>query len=158
LVSFEYASLIPELLSNGGVDESEALISRLVISSHPSHTVEKPLDISIYASTTETQQELVFNAPATYFRLQLRPHIARFLEEQQREWRLNVTHDFQRLYPLPAAPEKRNLPVFDVTLRYGTNRFEVALVAALPKGEKGPHDLGMEMEKIVVHFNLLKHN
>ncbi|KAK6068860.1 bromodomain containing protein [Seiridium cupressi] len=140
------------------IKETEALISRLVISSNPSLALDKPLDITISASTTETQQELVFNAPASYFRLQLRPHIAHFLEEQQREWRLNVTHDFQRLYPLPAAPEKRSLPVFDVTLRYGTNRFEIALVAALPKGEKGPHGLGMEMEKIVVHFNLLKHH
>lgn len=101
---------------------------------------------------------MVFNAPASYFRLQLRPHIAPFLEEEQREWRLNVTHDFQRLYPLPAAPDKRNLPVFDVTLRYGTNRFEIGLVAALPKEEKGPLGLGMEMEKIVVNFNLLKHH
>jgi hypothetical protein len=133
------------------------LLSSLVISSHPSVNLDKPLDIAIQASTTETQQELIFNAPATYFRLQLRPHVASFLEAQQREWKLNVTHDFQRLYP-SSPPDRRNDPVFDVNLRYGTNRFEVSLVAALPKGEKGPHGLGMEMEKIVVHFNLLKHH
>ncbi|KAH6657779.1 hypothetical protein BKA67DRAFT_556319 [Truncatella angustata] len=137
------------------IKESEALISKLVIGSHPSLHLEKPLDITISASTTETQQELVFNAPASYFRLQLRPYVAPFLEEQLREWKLNVTQDYQRLWP--NQPNPRAEPAFDVNLRYGSNRFEVSLVAALPKGEKGPHGLGMEMEKIVVYFNLLKH-
>ncbi|KAI1879921.1 hypothetical protein JX265_001542 [Neoarthrinium moseri] len=139
------------------IKESEALISKLVINSHPSLTLDKPLDITIQASTTETQQELVFNAPASYFRLQLRPHIPAFLEAQQREWKLHVSHDGVRLYP-SSGPDRRSEPIFDANLRYGTNRFEVGLVAALPKGEKGPHGLGMEMEKIVVLFNLLKHH
>ncbi|KAH8682427.1 Bromodomain-containing protein [Xylariales sp. PMI_506] len=139
------------------IKASDALLSRVVISSHPSLNMDKPLDITIQASTTETQQELVFNAPATYYRLQLRPQIAPFLEAQQREWKLNVTHDYNRLYP-SSGPDRRNDPIFDVNLRYGTNRLEVGLVAALPKGEKGPHGLDMEMEKIVVHFNLLKHH
>ncbi|KAI0126550.1 hypothetical protein BJ170DRAFT_684137 [Xylariales sp. AK1849] len=139
------------------IKESEALISRVVISSHPNLSIEKPLDITIKASTTESQQELVFNAPATYFRLQVRPQIAPFLEAQQREWKLNVTHDFSRLYP-SSGLDKRNDPVFDVTLRYGTNRFEIGLVAALPVGEKGPHGLNMAMEKFVIHFNLLRHH
>lgn len=138
------------------IEESEALITKLIISSHPSLQLDNRLGITIPASTTETQQELVFNAPASYFRLQLRPLIAPFLEAQQREWKLNVTHDFARLYPL--SMDKRNEPVFDVNLRYGTNRLEVSLVAALPKGQSGPHGLNMEMEKFVVHYNLLKHH
>lgn len=134
------------------------MITKLIISSHPSLQLESRLGITIPASTTETQQELVFNAPSSHFRLQLRPQVAPFLEEQQREWKLNVMHDFTRLYPSAAPSDRRNEPVFDVTLRYGTNRLEVGLVAALPKGEKGPHGLNMEMEKFVVHFNLLKHH
>lgn len=130
---------------------------RLVITSHPNLQLENRLSITIPASPTETQQELVFNAPPSHFRLQLRPFVAPFLEAQHREWKLNVLHDTLRLYPSSGPFEKRNEPVFDATLRWGPNRLEVSLVAALPKGEKSPNGLNMELEKFVVHFNLLKH-
>lgn len=139
------------------IKESEALIPKLVITSHPSLQLENQLSITIPASPTESQQELVFNAPASHFRLQLRPYVASFLEAQQREWRLNVFHDTLRLYPSSGPFEKRSEPVFDATLHFGINRLEISLVAALPKGEKGPNGLNMELERFVVHFNLLKH-
>ncbi|KAF3021501.1 hypothetical protein G7054_g8893 [Neopestalotiopsis clavispora] len=136
----------------------ETLINRFTIKSHPTLAVDNPLDITIAGSTTEMVQEVIMNCPSTYFRLQLQPHVAQFLEEQQREWRLNVTHNYQRLYPSHHPPaDKRHLPVFEVNLHYGVNRFEVSLLAARPKGDRGPDDLDMDMEKIVVHFNLLKH-
>ncbi|KAI4865021.1 Bromodomain-containing protein [Hypoxylon rubiginosum] len=138
------------------IKESEALIPKLVITSHPSLQLDSRLSITIPASPTETQQELVFNAPASHFRLQLRPQIAPFLEAQQREWKLNVIHDSVRLYPSSVPFDKRSEPVFDTTLRYGINRLEVSLVAALPKGEKAPNGLNMELEKFVIHFNLLR--
>lgn len=138
------------------IKEAEALMPKLTITSHPSLQLESRLALTIPASATETQQELVFNAPASYFRLQLRPQVAPYLEAQQREWKLNVMHDFQRQYP--SAADSRNEPVFDITLRYGTNRLEISLVAALPKGETGPQGLTMTMERFVVHFNLLKHH
>ncbi|KAI1774763.1 Bromodomain-containing protein [Hypoxylon cercidicola] len=140
------------------IRESEALIPKLVITSHPSLQLDSRLSITIPASPTETQQELVFNAPASHFRLQLKPQIAPFLEAQQREWKLNVIHDSVRLYPSSVPFDKRSEPVFDATLRYGINRLEVSLVAALPKGEKAPNGLNMELEKFVVHFNLLRHS
>ncbi|KAI1136118.1 Bromodomain-containing protein [Hypoxylon sp. FL0543] len=139
------------------IKESEALIPKLIIMSHPSLQLENQLSITIPASPTETQQELVFNAPASHFRLQLRPHVAAFLEAQQREWRLNVSHDTLRLYPSSGPFEKRSEPVFDTTLHIGINRLEVSLVAALPKGEKGQNGLNMELERFVIHFNLLRH-
>ncbi|KAI0837459.1 Bromodomain-containing protein [Hypoxylon sp. FL0890] len=140
------------------IKESEALIPKLVITSHPGLQLENQLSITIPASPTETQQELVFNAPASHFRLQLRPHVAPFLEAQQREWRLNVFHDTLRLYPTSGPFEKRSEPLFESTMHFGMNRLEVSLVAALPKGEKGPHGLNMELERFVVHFNLLRHS
>ncbi|KAI1485302.1 Bromodomain-containing protein [Biscogniauxia mediterranea] len=139
------------------IKEEEALMPRLVICSHPTLQVDSRLSISIPASATEYQQEIFFNAPASHYRLQLKPHVAGFLEAQQREWRLNVLHDTTRLYPSSVAFDKRGEPVFDVSLHYGTNRLEVSLVAALPKGEKSANELNMELEKFVVYFNLLKH-
>ncbi|KAK7985024.1 hypothetical protein PG988_002646 [Apiospora saccharicola] len=138
------------------IKEFEALMPRLIITSHPQLQLENRLGMTIPASPGETQQEFVFNAPASYYRLQLRPLVAPFLEAQQREWKLNVMHDFTRVYP--SSVERRNEPVFDVNLRYGSNRLEVNVVAASPKGEKGPHGVGMEMERLVIHFNLLKHH
>ncbi|KAK8132779.1 Bromodomain-containing protein [Apiospora kogelbergensis] len=138
------------------IKDFEALMPRLIITSHPQLQLENRLGMTIPASTSETQQEFVFNAPASYYRLQLRPLVAPFLEAQQREWKLNVMHDFTRVYP--SSVERRNEPVFDVNLRYGSNRLEVNVVAASPKGEKGPHGVGMEMERLVIHFNLLKHH
>ncbi|KAI5917306.1 Bromodomain-containing protein [Camillea tinctor] len=139
------------------IKESEALMPRLVICSHPGLQVESRLSISIPPSTTEYQQEIFFNAPASHYRLQIKPHVAGFLEAQQREWKLNVLHDATRQYPSAVAFDKRGEPIFDVSLHYGTNRLEVSLVAALPKGEKGVNGLNMELEKYVVYFNLLKH-
>ncbi|CAJ2500093.1 Uu.00g029460.m01.CDS01 [Anthostomella pinea] len=137
--------------------ETEALMPKFVITSHPALQLENRLSITIPASLTEIQQELILNAPSSHFRLQLRPQVSTFLEAQQREWRLNVFHDGVRLHPSAVSFERRGEPVFDVSLRYGTNRLEASLVAALPKGQIGPHSLNMELEKFVVLFNLLRH-
>ncbi|GAP85348.1 putative bromodomain-containing protein [Rosellinia necatrix] len=139
------------------IREIEALMPRLVITAHPSLQTENKLVTTFVASTTEYQQEIVVNAPLSHFRLQLKPHIASFLETGQREWKLNVIHDTTRLYPVPMPFDKRGEPIFDVTLRYGLNRLEVTLIAALPRDEKVPNGLNMEMERFVVHYNLLKH-
>ncbi|KAI1103574.1 Bromodomain-containing protein [Jackrogersella minutella] len=140
------------------IKESEAIMPKLIIMSHPNLHLDNQLSITIPASPTENQQELVFNAPASHFRLLLRPHVAPFLEAEQREWKMNVFHDTLRLYPNPGPYEKRCEPVFEVNLRFGVNRLEVSLVAAMKKGEKGPNGLSMELEKFVVHFNLLRHS
>ncbi|KAI1809770.1 Bromodomain-containing protein [Poronia punctata] len=137
------------------IRESDALMPRLVVTSHPSVHVEHKLMTSFTASTTEYQKDVVLNVPATHFRVQLRPQVAAFLEAQQREWKLNVFHDTTRLYPT-VFHDKRE-PIFDATLRYGVNRVEVTLIAALPKGQKAPNGLTMEMERFVVHFNVLRH-
>ncbi|KAI5864805.1 Bromodomain-containing protein [Durotheca rogersii] len=139
------------------IKESEALIPKLIIMSHPSLQLDSRLSITIPASITESQQELIFHAPASHYRLQLRPQIAPFLEAGQREWKLNVLQDSMRLYPSQGPFDKRNEPVFDANLRFGSNRLEVSVVAALPKGERAANGLNMELEKIVVHFNLFKH-
>lgn len=112
--------------------------------------------MAVPASTTEYQQETIVAAPANHYRLQLKPSVAPFLEAQQREWKLNVLNDAVRVYPSAVPLNQRHEPVFDVTLKYGMNRLEVSLVAALPRGQKGPNDLTVELERIVVHFNLLK--
>lgn len=126
--------------------------------SHPSLQLENRMAITMNASPTENQQELIFQAPASHFRLQLKPQVAAFLEAQQREWKLNVMHDSVRLYPSSVPFDRRNEPVFDATLRYGINRLEVTIVAALPRGEKAPNGLSMELERFVIHFNLLRHS
>ncbi|KAI0976781.1 hypothetical protein F4678DRAFT_480238 [Xylaria arbuscula] len=139
------------------IREAEALMPRLVITTHPSAQVENKLVTNFPASATEYQQEIVVNIPLSQFRLQFKPQVASFLETEHREWKLNVIHDTTRLFPSSVSFDKRGEPTFDVTLRYGINRLEVTLVAALPKGEKAPNGLNMEMERFVLHMNLLKH-
>ncbi|KAI0911064.1 Bromodomain-containing protein [Ustulina deusta] len=139
------------------IREAEALMPRLVITTHPSAQVENKLVTTFTASVTEYQQEVVVNMPLSHFRLQLKPQVAPFLETEHREWKLNVIHDTTRLFPSSVSFDKRGEPIFDVTLRYGINRVEVTLVAALPRGEKAPNGLNMEMERFVIHMNLLKH-
>ncbi|KAI0466603.1 Bromodomain-containing protein [Xylaria cf. heliscus] len=139
------------------IRETEALMHRLVITSHPSLPVESKLFMAFLASATEYQQEVVVNVPLSHFRLQLKPQVAPFLEPEHREWKLHVIHDATRIYPSSVSFDKRGEPVFDVTLRYGINRVEVTLLAALPRGERAPNGLNMEMERFVVHLNLLRH-
>ncbi|KAI1465390.1 Bromodomain-containing protein [Daldinia caldariorum] len=139
------------------IKQSEAIMPSLVIMSHPELQIENRMLITIPASPTETQQELVLNAPTSYYRLRLKPEVASFLEAEQREWKLNVIHNGARLYPPQIQPNKPGELVFDVTLQFGLNRIEVSLVAALPKGQKAPNGLTMEMEKFVVHLNVLRH-
>ncbi|KAI1170004.1 Bromodomain-containing protein [Nemania sp. FL0916] len=140
------------------IKETEALMPRVVIATHPALQLENKLVTIIPASVTEYQQSIVMNTPLNHFRLELKPQIASFLELQQREWKLNVILDTTRLFPSAASPlDKRGEPVFDVNLHFGVNRLEVCLVAALPRGEKAPNGLNMEMERVVLHVNLLKH-
>lgn len=109
------------------------------------------------ASPTEYQQEIVVNAPMSHYRVQLKPQVASFLESGQREWKLNVIHDATPLYPTLISFDKRGESIFEVTLRYGVNRIEVRLIAALPRDETAPNGLNMEMERFVIHYNLLRH-
>lgn len=136
---------------------SEALMPKLTIMCHPQIQVEAPMLVTIPASLTEYQQEIMMSANSSNFRLQLKPQISAFLEEQQREWKLNVMHDGIRLYPSHASYEVRGEPVFDVQLKYGNNRFDVSVVAALPRGETNSNGLSMEMERFVVLLNLLRY-
>ncbi|KAI1259939.1 Bromodomain-containing protein [Xylariaceae sp. FL1019] len=135
----------------------DALMPKLMITSHPQVPVEAPLAVKVFASATEFQQEVVLNAPSAHFRIQIKPHIAAFLETQHREWKLNVLLDGQRQYPSHTSFDKRGEPVFDAQLRYGLNRIEVTVVAALPKGETDADGLSMELERVVIHLNLLRH-
>jgi hypothetical protein len=151
-----HAALAATLLTDLS-GETEALMPRLVITTHPSLQIENKFFMTFPASATEYQQEIVVNAPSSHFRLQLKPQVASFLEAEQREWKLNVMHETTRLYPSSVSFDKRGEPVFDATLRYGINRLEVNIVAALPRGMKAPNGLNMEMERFVVHFNLLRH-
>ncbi|KAI1131794.1 Bromodomain-containing protein [Nemania abortiva] len=140
------------------IRRAEALMPKLGITTHPSLQLENQFEALFFASATEYQQEIVVNVPLSHFRLQVKPQIAPYLEIEHREWKLNVIHDTTRLYPSSASSfDKRGEPIFDVTLRYGLNRLEVTLIAALPRGEKAPNGLNMEMERFVVHLNLLKH-
>lgn len=145
-------------LTDQSIEESEALMPMLVLTSHPSLPLDKKLQLAFPASPTETQRDIVLSAPASHFRLQLKPQIAPFLEAQNREWKLNVIHDTVRLYPSSGPFDRRGEPVFDVNLHFGVNRLEVSVVAALPKGQKAPNGLTMELERIVIHFNLLRHS
>ncbi|GAW22690.1 hypothetical protein ANO14919_122330 [Xylariales sp. No.14919] len=138
------------------IREADALMPRLVITIHPSLQVENNIITAFPASATDYHQEIVVNVPLSQFRLQVKPQVASYLETEQREWKLNVIHDTTRLYPSSGPYDKRE-PIFDVTLRYGINRLEVTLIAALPRGDKAPNGLNMEMERFVVHLNLLKH-
>ncbi|RYP12833.1 hypothetical protein DL767_011058 [Monosporascus sp. MG133] len=140
------------------IKESEAIMPRLQINTHPSLQVDNRLSFTLPASTIEAQQEITLHVPSTHYRVQIRPMVASFLEAQQREWKLNVLHDTMRLYPSGPFDNKRTEPVFETTLRFGVNRMEVSLVAALPKGEKAPNGLNMELERFIVHLNLLKHS
>ncbi|KAI0200883.1 Bromodomain-containing protein [Astrocystis sublimbata] len=139
------------------IRETDALMPKLVIMTHPSLQVDSRFAMSFLASGTDYQQELAVNAPSNHFRLQLKPQVASFLEPEHREWKLHVSHDATRIYPSPVTFDKRGEPAFDVTLRFGVNRVEVSLLAALPKGERAPNGLNMEMERFVIHFNVLKH-
>ncbi|KAI1425778.1 Bromodomain-containing protein [Xylaria sp. FL1777] len=139
------------------IREADALMPRLVITTHPSAQVENKLIATFSASVTEYQQEIVVNIPLSHFRLQFKPLVAPFLETEHREWKLNVIHDTTRLFPSSVSFDKRGEPIFDVTLRYGINRLEVTLIAALPRGERALNGLNMEMERFVLHMNLLKH-
>ncbi|KAI1077374.1 Bromodomain-containing protein [Whalleya microplaca] len=139
------------------IKESEALLPKLVIASHPTLQLDSRMSITIPASPTEAQQELVFNCPGGLYRLHIKPQIAAFLELQQREWKLNVLHDSMRLFPPQYSYEKRNEPTFEANLHFGINRLDVSVVAALPKGQVAPNGLAVELERFVVHFNLLRH-
>ncbi|KAI0190941.1 Bromodomain-containing protein [Xylaria flabelliformis] len=79
------------------IRETEALMPRLVITTHPSLQVENKLFMTFLASATEYQQEIVVNAPLSHFRLQLKPQVATFLEPEHREWKLHVIHDTSRI-------------------------------------------------------------
>ncbi|KAJ8127027.1 hypothetical protein O1611_g6609 [Lasiodiplodia mahajangana] len=129
------------------IRQAEALMPKLAITTHPSLQLESQFEALFSASATEYHQEIVVNVPLSHFRLQVKPQIASYLEIEHREWKLNLIHDTTRLYPSSASSfDKRGEPIFDVTLRYGMNRLEVTLIAALPRGEKAPNGLNMEME------------
>jgi hypothetical protein len=139
------------------LDESDALITNLSISTHPGLNISKHLRLNLPPSPTKIQQSVTINLPSTHYYLQIKPTIAPSLRERQ--YKLFVTSGTQRLHavPIPGQTANNLNPLFEARILPGVNRIEVELIAALPKDEpKLPNGQDVELEKFTIFANLMK--
>lgn len=164
------------------VDESNAIIHSLQISSHPTAVVAQALKITIPAHSDLTQQIVTLNIHPSQSFLQFTPHIAGSVcNNPRRPYRLFLTasnaangtpngvrlspSSIPRAAPAPYPPgtvlgdgNPGPLP-YDLKLGSGLNRVEVECVA-VAEGALGAGTLakngGLEMERFTVLLHLLR--
>jgi hypothetical protein len=139
------------------LDESDAMITNLSISTHPGLNISKHLRMNLPPSPTKTQQSVTINLPPTHYYLQIKPTIAPSLRERQ--YKLFVTSGTQRLHAIPPPGHAvDNLhPLFEARILPGVNRIEIELIAALPKdAPKLANGQDVELEKFTIFANLMK--
>lgn len=138
-------------------DASDALITKLTVSTHPGLKLDQHFHLEIGPSATFTQQSATINLPSTHFFLRLCPTLAPSLT--QRPSKVFVTAGMQRLNQVPQRPEETDLrkPLYETRILPGVNRIEIEIVAGLsrgaPKTGTGPD---LEIEKIILFANLAK--
>ncbi|KAL1871303.1 hypothetical protein VTK73DRAFT_2135 [Phialemonium thermophilum] len=141
---------------------ADALITNLVIRTHPSIHAEKRFKLEVAADAKLAQQSVTVLVPSSQFKLQIIPKLPP-LEQQQRQYRLFVILNgtlLGRSAPIPVPGDHlqltANTPVFDAVLMPGPNLIELQMVAALPKGQKLSNGAECELEKITVVAHLLR--
>ncbi|CAG8956866.1 hypothetical protein HYFRA_00012321 [Hymenoscyphus fraxineus] len=136
---------------------ADAMITNLTIATHPGLNITRHFRMDLPPSETMAQQSITINLPHTHYYLQIRPMISPSL--LQRYHKLFATSGAQRLHNISAIPGQQpdpQHPLFEARLVPGVNRIEIELIAALPKGTKGPNGQEAELEKISIFANLLK--
>ncbi|KAI9805429.1 MAG: hypothetical protein M1825_000680 [Sarcosagium campestre] len=139
------------------LDASNALITRLLITTHPGLKLDRPYKLEIPASDTLLQQSFTINLPMTHHSLQIMPTIAGTVIIRQ--YRVFVTVNTQRLGPVHQIQQQADprRPTYEARLGQGVNRVEVEILAGpirgTPKTGTGPE---IEVEKFTLFFNLSK--
>ncbi|TVY29978.1 Protein polybromo-1 [Lachnellula hyalina] len=143
-----------------GQTADDAMITNLLISTHPGLNIARHFRMEVTPSDVLAQQSITINLPPTHYYLQIKPTIADFLVQPDRQHRIFVTAGTQRLFALPIIPNHpidQRHPLFDARLLPGVNRIEIEIIANLPRNSPKPAN-GTEMvkEKITIFANLLK--
>ncbi len=133
------------------------MIVNLSIATHPQLNLSRHFRMELPASQTMAQHSVTINLPASHFYLQIKPELATSV--LQRHHKLFVTKGNDRLHAMPTIPSHpvdQRRPLFETRLSPGVNRIDIELIAALPKGVKGPNGQDVELETITVFANLMK--
>jgi hypothetical protein len=136
------------------------MITNLLVSTHPGLNISRHFRMEVPPSPVLAQQSITINLPPTHYYLQIKPTIADFLVQPDRQHRIFVTSGTQRLFALPIIPNHpidQRHPLFDARLLPGVNRIEIEIVANLPKNSPKPaNGPDMVKEKMTIFANLLR--
>ena len=132
---------------------SEALITNLIVATHPALKIEKPFRLEIPASPSTTQQSITITLPATHCWLNITPFLSTGLI--QRPNKHFVTANTQKLTPTDFSNPKQ--PVYEARVVPGVNRIEVEVLAGAVRGApKVGSGQDIEFEKISIFANVMK--
>lgn len=168
----------PETNSLPPLGLADALITKLMIRTHPAVATDSRFKFSLSPDAREAQTSFTVNVPAAHWKQQvavrLHPALAAAVQQQeghqqqqqtqaQRPYKLYVIVNGATLAPSAPAPAHDPLPddmagarLFETPLHVGVNTVQVQVIAAMPKGEKLPNGSEVEFEKMTVLANMLK--
>jgi hypothetical protein len=138
-------------------DATDALITNLSISTHPSLRLDQRFHLDIPPSPAASQQSITINLPKTQHYLRIVPTLASSVK--YRPSKLCVTVGMQRLEAMPQRAEEYDAtrPCYEVRLLEGVNRVEIEMIASpLRVAPRNGAGQGVEREKISVFINVAK--
>ena len=148
--------------NSGPPGSADALITSVLIRTHPTVHVDKRFTLEVPAHPTLAQQTITAIVPSNQYKMQIIPRLPPF-ELQYRHFNLFVLVNGRyppRSTPLPIPGDTLQLPagtpVFDATLAPGLNSIEFHVVAAVPREQRTPNGHSCELEKITVLAHLLR--
>lgn len=138
-------------------DTTDALITNLSISTHPSLRLDQHFHLDIPPSPAASQQSITINLPRTQHFLRMVPTLASSVK--YRPSKLCVTLGMQRLEAMPQRAEEHDVtrPCYEIRLLEGVNRIEIEMIAGPLRGPpRSGGGQGAEREKISVFINVAK--
>lgn len=138
-------------------DASDALISNLLVATHPALKLDKHFHLDIPPSSTLSQQSVTITLPATHYCLQFTPTITPNLAHRQSKIFV-IMNNHRKLNPSHVKAEDMDprRPLYDIQVMPGVSRIDVEMIAGPPRGApKIGSGQDIELERTTVFINLV---
>jgi hypothetical protein len=135
---------------------ADSILPSLTFATHPALSLSKPMNLTIPAHSSNTQQSVTVTVPSTHYYFQITPHVPVGLTN--RPYRLFVVVNGQRVseYTKPGTERVKDRPLFEARLEKGmVNRIEVEVLAGKVNATKGGKE-EVELEKCTLYVHVLR--
>jgi hypothetical protein len=135
------------------------LIASLAVQAHPSVAHDEQFQIVLRGSKQECFRSETHHLPTkdgVTRRVCILPQATEYLEKTQPRYQLWLMHYGRMLHAQRQGAGLGQLPMYETYLSPGVNTIEAHLVAEIPADKRQPDGPEAELERFILHINVLR--